>query len=416
MIPPKPLPNEEERLAALFRQQILDSPEETGFNEIVELAARVFNLKVSLISLIDDHRQWFKARVGFDTAETPKVFSFCAHAIQGDDIFEIPDASLDERFIDNPMVTGDPNVRFYAGQPICSEDGYKLGTLCLIDDRPRQLTEEQREILRVLAKQVERQLALRLQLLKREKAFALIKTQAAALEELNLIKDQLLGVLSHDLRSPLAMLEGILELFAMEALDASEIVDLMREVRGKIQQTEAQLSRVLAWSQQQVMGQVVGMNSFSLGSIADQVLPWVEHQAAQKQIVITTAIEADLSICGDQDLVNLVLRNLLANAVKYSRRGDQVILFAQREGDYVSLGVRDRGLGMKPATLKKLRDRNYQISAPGTENESGTGLGLLLCQTYLNKMNTGLDIESSWTKGSTFSFRLAIAKNAEGKS
>lgn len=408
MIPPQLPPNETERLAALFRQQILDSEEETGFNEIVELAARLFSTKISLISLVDDHRQWFKAKVGLDISETPKAIAFCGHALHGDQIFEVPNTLEDERFADNPLVTGEPKIRFYAGQPIHSADGYKLGTLCLIDDQPRQLTAEQQEVLKVLAKQVEQQLALRSQLRKQSKSLQLIQAQAASLQQLNQIKDQILGVLSHDLRSPLTMLEGVIQLFNMEALEPEDISAFMQEIDHKVRQTKVQLSQVLQWSQQQLIHRSALMEPILLTAITDQVLPWIQTQASKKQVCLRTNIEQNLQVEGDMALINLVLRNLLTNAVKYSRRGDTVTLFAISTGDLVRLGVSDTGLGMKPEILQKLRDHTYQMSIPGTDNEGGTGLGLLLCQTYLNQMNTHLEIESVWTQGSTFSFQLAI--------
>lgn len=413
MIDPEPLPHEEERLVALFRQEILDSPEETEFNEIVELAAQIFGSKISLISLVDDHRQWFKAKVGLEATETPKDIAFCAHAIHGDDIFEIPDATQDPRFVDNPLVTSGPNIRFYAGQPIHASDGNKLGTLCLIDDTPRQLTEDQRRILRTLARQVERQLHLRLQLRQQKKALQLIKTQSDSLVALNQIKDQLLSVLSHDLRSPLVMLEGMMDLFEAKALEPQEVLELMPEVQHKVRQTKMQLAQVLDWSQKQVLRQSLKMEPFAAGTILNQVLPWVKDVAEKKQVILMTQIESHLIFEGDLELVNLVLRNLLANAIKYSKRNDNVILFMQRNGDWGTIGVRDTGAGMKPETLTKLRSRHYQMSTPGTSNELGTGLGLLLCQTYLQQMGTSLDIDSTWKQGSTFSFQLPIANCQE---
>jgi PAS domain S-box-containing protein len=161
----KPLiPSDEPlRLKALRDYKILDSEAEKEFNEIVQLAAQILNVPISLVSLIDTDRQWFKAKVGLDADETPRDLAFCAHAIHQDDIFIVEDASKDDRFKGNPLVTGAPNIRFYAGMPLINPEGYRIGTLCAIDSKARKLTQEQKFALDVLSKQVIKLLELRLQ-------------------------------------------------------------------------------------------------------------------------------------------------------------------------------------------------------------------------------------------------------------
>lgn len=146
--------SEAQRLAALKDYGILDTPAEPIFDDLVAFCASYFGVPMSLISLVDDSRQWFKARVGLSVQQTPREIAFCSHAIQGQTIFEVPDALSDERFKHNPLVTTDPHIRFYAGAPLLTQDGHALGTLCLIDYQPRQLTEEQRVFLVQLSKQV----------------------------------------------------------------------------------------------------------------------------------------------------------------------------------------------------------------------------------------------------------------------
>jgi diguanylate cyclase (GGDEF)-like protein len=143
--------DETARLEALRCYSILDTPAEPKFDRIVRLAARLLDMPISLVSLVDETRQWFKAKVGLDAVETPRSIAFCAHAIQDDSVMVVEDAGLDPRFIDNPLVTGDPLIRFYAGAPLTTDDGYKLGTLCVIDRVPRQLTFEQTMLLEDLA-------------------------------------------------------------------------------------------------------------------------------------------------------------------------------------------------------------------------------------------------------------------------
>jgi GAF domain-containing protein len=153
VLPPTP-PNEEERLRALQRTGLLDTPNEAFFDDVARLAAHSCGTPIALVTLVDGTRQWFKARVGMELQETPRDVAFCAHAILQDDIFEVEDALADERFRDNPLVTHSPRIRFYAGAPLITSDGHALGTVCAIDDRPRQLTEGQREALLALGRLV----------------------------------------------------------------------------------------------------------------------------------------------------------------------------------------------------------------------------------------------------------------------
>ncbi|AUN95336.1 EAL domain-containing protein [Pseudazoarcus pumilus] len=158
MQPPEPTDDEDERLAALHNLSLLDTSPEERFDRITRLARSHFGVSICLVSLIDETRQWFKSRCGLDSEQTPREVSFCGHAIHGDDLFEVSDATADPRFADNPLVTGPPYVRFYAGVPLSTADGYKIGTLCLIDKRPRHLYPREREHLRDYAAMVEQEI------------------------------------------------------------------------------------------------------------------------------------------------------------------------------------------------------------------------------------------------------------------
>jgi diguanylate cyclase (GGDEF)-like protein len=155
MLRPAKPDNEAERLSALQRYRILDTPPESRFDDLVAIAAAICGMPMGSVSLIDDDRQWFKARLGLEDAETPRDTAFCAHAIlEPDKVMVVPDARADARFRDNPFVTGAPGIRFYAGAPLLSADGLPLGTLCVMDRQPRELAPYQQEALDALSRQV----------------------------------------------------------------------------------------------------------------------------------------------------------------------------------------------------------------------------------------------------------------------
>jgi two-component system, sensor histidine kinase len=208
--------NEAERLAALQRYDILDTDPEQALDEVVQLAATICGTPIALISLVDSSRQWFKARVGLTVMETPRDVSFCAHAICGDGLFIVPDAHRDARFLANPLVLGDPHIRFYAGAPLTTPDGLNLGTLCVIDSRPRELDRVQRDALSALARQAMIQLELR-----RHVGRA--------------------NTITHDLRTPLTSIRGSIGLLASGAVG-----DLTPEARELVAVAERNSVRLMS--------------------------------------------------------------------------------------------------------------------------------------------------------------------------
>ncbi|MHA6789303.1 diguanylate cyclase [Pseudomonas bijieensis] len=175
MLAPRKPDDEAARLKNLHSLKLLDTAPEERFDRLTRLARRLFDVPIALVSLIDANRQWFKSSAGLDISETPREISFCGHAILQDRILEICDAEQDERFHDNPLVTDAPGIRFYAGHPLELEDGSKLGTLCLLDTRPRKLNDEERELLRDLARMAEQEM---------------VAVQMASMDELTLLSNR----------------------------------------------------------------------------------------------------------------------------------------------------------------------------------------------------------------------------------
>ena len=146
--------NEALRIDTLRRFLILDTPAEERFDKLTRTAASFFNVQIAVVSLVDVNRQWFKSACGLDASETPRDISFCGHAILQNDVMVVEDALLDERFSDNPLVVGEPKIRFYAGAPLTAQNGCNVGTLCLIDGQPRQMSDKDIAMLADMAKVV----------------------------------------------------------------------------------------------------------------------------------------------------------------------------------------------------------------------------------------------------------------------
>lgn len=247
MIPARIPENEQARIQELYRMLILDTQSEKDFDEIVQVASRICKVPISLISLVDTNRQWFKAKIGIDNEEIKRDFAFCAHTILQDDIFQVEDAGKDERFIDNPLVTSDPNIRFYAGVPLVTSNGFKLGSLCVIDSRPRQLNEDQLFALDILSKQVIKLFELRLRNMEIEAKNAIVESQKQHLEELSQIQSKVISIVAHDVRSPVAALKNVLDLKKSDDITNEEMNDFMVMVSKQLDGTIDMLTNLVEW-------------------------------------------------------------------------------------------------------------------------------------------------------------------------
>ncbi len=336
---------EADRLSALDRYQILDTPREAEFDDIVRIAAQICGAPMALISLVDDRRQWFKAAIGLSVSETPRGIAFCAHAIEEDSIFVVRDALKDERFAANPLVTGDPGLRFYAGAPLQTPEGFPLGTLCVLDRKARDLTTAQLESLSALSRQVMAQFELRHALKQRTEAWAhtdrLLKEKEVILAEKNAAleeKDLLMQEVHHRVKNSLATVQSLLTLQA-RATNDPEAARQLQESAARIQTFGAiheHLYRVGADSQ-------VDIAAYLRSLIDDQQFAF--RTTFDRRIIDFEAPSTSWP-SGDAPMLGLILIELVTNALKYGAGIVRVTL--ERMTDEVRLIVEDEGQTLDP--------------------------------------------------------------------
>jgi signal transduction histidine kinase len=340
-----PLPdNEIERLAALYSLDILDSPPEKDFDDIVALAAGVCETPMSAVSLVDADREWAKASTGVELAETSRDVSFCAHAILGRDLMVIPDAREDVRFADNPIVTATNGIRFYAGAPLLTTDGFALGTLCVMDTVPRRLDVEQQQALRALARQVTAQLELR------RYAFALANT-TARLQELERRKDDLAGLVGGELRSSLRLMSAYLERLGDTGFHDMEMADLVgRATAAHCRGFRELIDHLTTMADAGLGGDSLHMRQCDLTRVTQRAVEAVRPIAASKHIwILNQAGGPSLPIIADPVRLEQVLTHLLFAAVKYTPEGGRVRVGTEMEsGPTVRLDDMDLPDGMRP--------------------------------------------------------------------
>ena len=226
--------HEELRLNDLYSYEILDTAPEEEFNDLVELASVFCKAPVSLISLLDRERQWFKARKGFDEEQTSRSISFCSHALQGDNVMIVEDAAADIRFAHNPLVTGEHKIRFYAGAPIVSPEGYKLGTVCVLDNKPRDFSDEQRRVLELISKQVTKLLELRQKnLLIQKKAKESIAYKSQIISRVLNDNERDKQAIAHNLHEDLAQ-RMVYCIHALGGKSATQHMDVIRDEMNRI--------------------------------------------------------------------------------------------------------------------------------------------------------------------------------------
>lgn len=383
-----PIPaNEQKRLQELYSLELLDTSYEEEFDEIVRIASKICNAPMSVVTLLDSQRQWFKAKVGMEDDETGRDVSFCGHAIMGEGVMEIPNALNDERFYDNPLVTGAPSIRFYAGMPLVTQRGYKIGTLCVIDTVPRNLDEDQLESLQTLAKQVMRIIELRVKL--------------KELNELTNVKNKIISIIGHDVRNPLASVKNILDMNAMGFFKGEDQDKFLKMASEQVDNTISMVSNLAEWGRLNLTTQGNEIRPLPLRAITDDCIKGLALNIQEKDNKVRNETSETIFTKIDENSLRFILRNLITNANKFTDSGVITI-----RNNRQKISICDTGIGMTQAQIDSLRNQGQVTSTTGTNNENGTGLGLMLIKDFLRKIKSDMFIDSEVDKGTCIHIKL----------
>jgi signal transduction histidine kinase len=369
--------SEAERIKALKRYDILDTPPDGSFDRLTKLAANLLKVPIAIVSLVDTDRIWFKSKYGTDAQQIDRDEGLCASTILADDLYQIEDASIDPRTLSNPLVAGPFGLKFYAAVPLRTKDGFNLGTFCVIGKEPRVLTPEEEEILRDLRDIVMDQIELRL-------------ASRTSLAQHN----QILNTTAHDLKNPLTTIPVRADLIKMKK-DNPDMVDTLCD-QIKIASLNMvriidELLQVGSMEAGKIHLLLIKVNaSFLVSSVVSMNLPLAER----KSQTLNFSYEKDLYVNADEGKLTEIVDNLVNNAIKYSPMGTHIFVRVKEENHNVVIEVEDQGLGLTAEDQSKLYQRFTRLSAQPTGGENSTGLGLSIVKVLVEAHEGTIRAES----------------------
>lgn len=407
---PVPSASEADRVAALHALHILDTDPEQAFDRVTRIAADHYRAPIALVSLVDSSRQWFKSRVGLDVVETPREYAFCAHAILQREAFIVCDASQHPAFQNNPLVVGDPKIRFYAGAPLTLKTGQRVGTLCIIDQQPRHaFTQRDAAVLTDLAAVVVDELELRLA----TRALDAQKTALdRALDEAHAAiraKSEFVANMSHELRTPLNAIIGFSELMKagtfgpLGSPNYDEYIQHIHESGGHLLSI---INDILDLARTESGHVCLNETAVDLDEIVRRAVNMVRNKALSGGIELRVQERTGIQLTADPVRLLQILINLISNAIKFNRSGGWVSVRAQWNAADIEICVEDNGIGIAAADLQRVMEPFVQADSKLARMQEGTGLGLSICKRLVELHRGTMQIESSPGNGTKISVRL----------
>lgn len=397
-IPETPL-NENLRLKALKEYSILDTLPEKEYDDITQLASQICGTSISTISLIDEKRQWFKSKVGLSVASTDKNVSFCGHAIMDPDkIFTVKDSRLDERFHDNPLVIGDPHVIFYTGVPLVNTEGLALGTLCVIDDKPKELNKEQLHSLKALSNQV-------VSLFELRKSKMLLERLTNDLENRNKELEKFAQVAAHDIKSPLNNISSLTEILLHQyGSELDEEGKMMMTMLDTSSQTLRELVDGILEHSKSDHILTENRSIFNLDKLVNECVELLDNR---KEYHFSKDFENSL-IAVNKVALQQILLNLMSNAIKYNDKEivEIKIGFSEDENFY-NFKINDNGKGIAEKYQNKIFDIFEIVRNKDRFGKKGTGIGLSTVKKLVEGLGGKIAVDSILNAGTTFNFTIA---------
>jgi len=399
MIAPTIPIDEDKRIEALKEYSILDTLPEKEYDEITFLASQICNTPISLISLIDDKRQWFKSHYGLDATETPKEIAFCAHAINTKDkIFIVNDSRIDDRFFDNPLVTGEPHVIFYAGMPLVTSEGYALGTLCVIDHEPHLLDESQIKALQALASQIGHLFELRKNAKKLETIIYELETQNKGLEKFA-------AVAAHDIKSPLCSVVMMAELFEVqyaEQIDA-EGIELLKMITSSTGKLTQMIDGILQYSRN---ARLLSENKEEL-CINKTILDIIQLLDSDHKVRFHLFPDHDVLAYTNKIALERIFINLLTNGIKYNDKTETVMsIYIEDNSEGIKINVVDNGPGISGEDKEKIFEIFETVGKTDRYGEKGNGIGLATVKALVEGLGGTIQLIPNSEQGANFEFTI----------